>query len=236
MNDDELMHYGREGMQWGKHIFEDEDEYRGSPRHTGKYIQPPNRNNNYRIVDAPNNRMDNRRDRRNDRRDNRKDRRDDRRDDRYGDRRNNNPPRSYDRPPVKDDKFNRPSRNDSYNDVLNSIKNTALTVGSITSVGVILSGILNKHGIFIFDPGGKRRAKWEKQKNRDNILDFIDDETTAAKWNASKLMRKLSKDLSSDDPKVRDRAEKEMKFVNGIFGNKGKQKNVNNFKFGNKKD
>lgn len=232
MNDDELMHYGREGMQWGKHIFEDEDEYRGSPRHTGKYIQQPNRNNNnYRIVEAPNNRRDDRRD---DRRDRRNDRRDNRRDDRYSDRRNNNPPRSYDRPPVKDDKFNRPNRNDSYNDVLNSIKNTALTVGSITSVGVILSGILNKHGIFIFDPGGKRRAKWEKQKNRDNILDFIDDETTAAKWNASKLMRKLSKDLSSDDPKVRDRAEKEMKFVNGIFSNKGKQKNVNNIRFGKK--
>lgn len=235
MNDDELMHYGREGMQWGKHIFEDEDEYRGSPRHTGKYIQPPNRNNNYRIVEAPNNRRDDRRDRRNDRRDNRRDRRDDR-DDRYSDRRNNNLPRSYDRPPVKDDKFNRPSRNDSYNDALNSIKNTALTVGSITSVGVILSGILNKHGIFIFDPGGKRRAKWEKQKNRDNIIDFIDDETTAAKWNASKLMRKLSKDLSSDDQHVRERAEKEMKFVNGIFGKQDKRKNVNNFKFGNKKD
>ena len=231
MNDDELMHYGREGMQWGKHIFEDEDEYRGSPRHTGKYNQPPNRNNNYRIVEAPNNRRDDRRDQR-DRRD---DRRDNRRDDRYGDRRNNNPPKSYNPPPMKDDKFNRPNKNDSYNDVLNSIKNTALTVGSITSVGVILSGILNKHGIFIFDPGGKRRAKWEKQKNRDNIIDFIDDETTAAKWNASKLMRKLSKDLSSDDPKVRDRAEKEMKFVNGIFGsNKGKQKNINNIKFGKK--
>ncbi len=232
MNDDELMHYGREGMRWGEHIFEDEDEYRGSPRHTGKYNSPQNQNNKYRIMEAPKNRRDDRRDRRDDRRDNRRDRRDDR----YGDRRNNNPPRSYNPPPMKDNKHDRPNRNDSYNDVLNSIKNTALTVGSITSVGVILSGILNKHGIFIFDPGGKRRAKWEKQKNRDNILDFIDDETTAAKWNASKLMRKLSKDLSSDDPHVRDRAEKEMKFVNGIFGSQKGKKNVNNFKFGNKKD
>lgn len=231
MNDDELMHYGREGMRWGEHIFEDEYEYRGSPRHTGKYNSPQNQNK-YRIMEAPKNRRDDRRDRRDDRRDNRRDRRDDR----YGDRRNNNPPKSYDRPPMKDNRPNGPSRNDSYNDVLNSIKNTALTVGSITSVGVILSGILNKHGIFIFDPGGKRRAKWEKQKNRDNIIDFIDDETTAAKWNASKLMRKLSKDLSSDDPHVRERAEKEMKFVNGIFGKQDKRKNVNNFKFGNKKD
>ncbi|WP_278984294.1 hypothetical protein [Segatella bryantii] len=224
MNDDELMHYGREGMRWGEHIFEDEYEYRGSPRHTGKYNSPQNQNNKYRIMEAPKNRRD-------DRRDNRRDRRDDR----YGDRRNNNPPRSYNPPPMKDNRPDRPSRNDSYNDVLNSIKNTALTVGSITSVGVILSGILNKHGIFIFDPGGKRRAKWEKQKNRDNILDFIDDETTAAKWNASKLMRKLSKDLSSDDPHVRDRAEKEMKFVNGIFGSQKAKKNINNIKF-NKKD